>query len=83
MSCLDNSVQSQRERLLAWLQKRPITTIEARHNLDILGVAPRIYELRHEFGHNIKTHWIDGDNPGGGRHRIAMYVLFPGRYKGE
>ena len=25
------------------------------HFLDILGVAPRIYELRHKYGHNIVT----------------------------
>jgi len=72
---------SQRQRLLKWLEKKPITTVEARHQLDILGVAPRIYELRHLHGYNIQTHWATGINPGGDEHRLAQYVLLPGKYE--
>lgn len=76
-----NSIASQLKRLLEWLKKKPITTLEARHELDILGVAPRIYDLRHRHGYNIHTYWTDDDNPGGGRHRVARYVLKPGAWE--
>jgi hypothetical protein len=78
----DISTENQRARLRDRLIIGPITTLEARHELDILGVAPRIYELRHIFGYNIKTHWIRGHNPGGGKHTVARYILFPGKWKG-
>lgn len=77
----DLSAASQRVRLLEWLRKKPITTLQARHQLDILGVAPRVYELRHMFGHNIQKHWIEDHNPGGSKHTVAQYVLFPGAWK--
>lgn len=79
----NNSAFAQRTRLLERLQRGPCTTVEARHQLDILGVAPRIYELRHQYGFNIRTHWAKGDNPGGGSHRIAQYVLHSGKYQEE
>lgn len=79
----DSSTKSQRKRLLTWLQKKPITTIEARHSLDILEVGTRICELRHQHGYNIKTHWSKRRNPGGDYHRVAMYVLHPGKYEGK
>ena len=72
----------QRLLLLERLRKGACTTFEARHQLDIIGVAPRIFELRHHEGFNIQTHWSYDVNPGGGRHRIASYVLIPGRWKG-
>jgi hypothetical protein len=77
----NNSAEAQRSRLLKKLQEKPCTTMEARHGLDILGVAPRIHELRHKHGYNIKTHWTIALNPGGRNHRVAQYVLFPGKYK--
>ncbi len=80
----DCSAKSQRKRLLTWLQKKPITTIEARHQLDVLEVGSRICELRHQHGYNIKTHWSKSRNPGsGGYHRVANYVLHPGQYEKE
>ena len=82
MKHYDNSYQAQRRRLLERLRQKPCTTVEARHSLDILGVAPRIYELRHHYGYNIHTHWTRDDNPGGGRHRVAQYVLKPGKWQG-
>jgi len=71
----------QRARLLERLQVSPCTTVQARHELDILGVAPRIYELRHQFGFNIQTRWKNDRNPGGSHHRVAQYVLLSGKYK--
>ena len=79
----NTAASAQRRRLLERLQKGPCTTVEARHELDILGVAPRIYELRHQHGFNIKTHWTKGDNPGGGSHWIAQYVLHSGKHQEE
>ena len=79
----DQNRKSQQQRLLAKLREKTLTTVEARHELDILEVAARIAELRHDYGYNIHTHWSNGDNPGGGRHRIAKYVLLPGKYEGK
>jgi hypothetical protein len=63
----------QRARLLLWLQTSPLTTIQARQELDIMHPAARIQELR-EAGHNIITNWIASDT-GKAKHRIARYVL--------
>ena len=64
--------KAQRKRLIEWLRKKPCTTIEARHELDIISPAPRIYELRHNDGYNIKTIWTMAINPGGRVHRVAQ-----------
>jgi hypothetical protein len=76
------SAENQRHRLYKALQEEALTTLEIRHRLDILGVAPRVYELRHNHGYNIHTHWTHDDNPGGGRHSVAQYVLMPGKWEG-
>jgi len=75
-----NSVIAQRKRLLERLHKQPCTTIQARHELDVLQPAPRVFELRHNHGYNIVTHWCYEKNPGGGSHRIARYTLLPGTW---
>lgn len=73
-----NSSASQRQRLLAWLQTHGrIDTITARRELDILGVAPRIFELRHRFGHVIDKVWIDQATDCGKLHKVALYLLCP------
>ncbi|MEO8401838.1 MAG: helix-turn-helix domain-containing protein [Gammaproteobacteria bacterium] len=77
-----NSTTSQRNRLLNRLQKGQCSTFELRHRDDIPCVAARVYELRHNLGYNIQTHWIEDDNPGGGSHRVANYVLMPGKWQG-
>lgn len=48
---------SQRQRLLAWLQASPLTTLQARQQLDIMHPAARVQELR-ERGHNIVLNWV-------------------------
>lgn len=70
------SAESQRARLLVWLQTATITTLQARTRLDILHPAARVQELR-EAGHKIVTHWTTADT-GKGNHRVACYVLLPG-----
>ena len=82
MAKQENSAKNQRNRLLAALRNGPLTTLEIRHQLDILGVAPRVFELRHNLGHNIETHWAHDNNPGGGSHSVASYVLKVGKWKG-
>ena len=74
------NLESQRARLLAWLQTATITTLQDRTRLDILHPAARVQELR-EAGHKIVTHWTTADT-GKGKHRIARYVLLPGECDG-
>jgi hypothetical protein len=73
-----NSARAQRQRLMDWLLVHgTIDTITARHELDILGVAPRIFELRHRFGHQIDMVRVDRQTDCGNLHRVALYVLCP------
>jgi len=75
-----HSTEAQCERLLKRLREKPCSTIEARHELDIVSPAPRIFELQHHHDHNIQTFWSTELNPGGERHRVANYVLLSGIY---
>ncbi|UOA06944.1 helix-turn-helix domain-containing protein [Methylobacter sp. S3L5C] len=70
---MKNDAKTQRAIVLAWLLLRPLSTLEARKDLDIMAPAARIFELKQQ-GHNIVTHWTIADN-GKARHRIASYVL--------
>lgn len=83
MKHADHSVRTQRAKILQALRRRPMSTLELRHGCDVLGVAPRIWELRHIYGHNIRSHWSYGKNPGGAKHRIVIYTLFSGHYMGN
>ncbi len=78
------NVNAQQQRLLKALENAGpdgITTIQARHELDILHPAGRVCELRHDHGKNIQTIWTVETNPNGGEHRVARFVLLPGKYK--
>ena len=81
MKNLSKTPAAQRLLLLRRLEKSACSTIAARHELDILAVAPRIFELRHWYGYNIQTHYTTALNPGGCTHKVAYYVLLPGQYK--
>ncbi len=70
------NVKSQRKRILEWLATKPLTTFEARTEMDIFHPAARVQELK-EQGHNIHTHWETVDT-GKGKHRVASYVLLTG-----
>lgn len=79
------NLSAQRKRLLEALRKADhhgITTFQARHELDIIAPAPRIYELRHDYDFNIQTIRSEEVSPEGHKHIVARYVLFPGSYKG-
>ncbi len=71
---LDNSTAAQRNRLLDALRCGPITTIEARRNLDILMPAARVWELRQD-GMQIETIFVWQDTDAGKAHQVAKYVL--------
>lgn len=70
-----NSTEAQRQRLLARLRIGPLSTIEARRDLDILMPAARVHELRHREGLNIQTHRIAEQTDNGEKHNVALYVL--------
>lgn len=78
----DNSLPAQRQRLLTYLKQKPITTLEARNELNILSPAPRVHELRHRYGFNIETALIESFSEEGYRHKIAKYTLLPDKSSG-
>lgn len=78
----NHSAADQRTRILNYLQKHgSATTIELRHNLDIMQPAARIFELKHHFGHNIVTTLTEAENPEGGTQKVARYTLKAGKYR--
>jgi hypothetical protein len=72
-----NTAAAQRARLLDWLRRGPITTIEARRALDILMPAARVHELR-ALGFKILTHWVRQETTEGRLHLVALYSLASG-----
>lgn len=71
----NNCPQAQRQRLLDYLRKEgSATTIKIRQGLNILCVAPRVFELR-KAGYPIETHWLEDITPEGYKHRVANYIL--------
>lgn len=77
----DNSARSQRMRMLAaFAERRSVTTIEARRDLDILMPAARVFELRAR-GYDIETIWTDDLTECGRKHRVARYVLMEQRHE--
>lgn len=73
---LSTNAAHQRERILGWLLTAPLTTYQARQELDVFHPSARVQELK-QFGHNIHTHWTTVETPLG-KHRIACYVLLSG-----
>ncbi|CAJ0691612.1 helix-turn-helix domain-containing protein [Ralstonia holmesii] len=71
-----NSTAAQRDRILTALRKGPLTTLQARSELDTLHPAARVQELRAE-GHLITTVWTWDFGASGFPHRVARYVLTP------
>ena len=78
------SREAQCQRLLAALQKagsEGITTIYAREHLNVMHPGGRVHELRHDHGKNIQSIWSTEHDEAGHPHRVARYILFPGKYK--
>jgi hypothetical protein len=70
--CIDAAAQ--RSRLLDGLRLRPLTTLQARRELDVLHPAARVMELRRD-GYPIDTTWAYDVTSEGYRHRVARYSL--------
>ena len=73
-----NTAHAQRQRLLARLRLGPLSTIEARRDLDIMMPAARVHELRHRDNENIQTLRRKEETDSGKKHNVAVYVLQPG-----
>lgn len=71
---MGNSASEQRRKILEALSRGPLSTLEARRNLDIMHPGGRVLELRKQ-GVNIVTHWSKEPTEGGKLHRVARYVL--------
>lgn len=71
----DNSAAAQRARLYDALCIAPVSTIQARRNLDILMPGTRIWELRHRHGKNIDKVMVKEPTDCGKLHSVALYVL--------
>lgn len=69
-----NAAIAQRKRILDFLRIRPLDTLTARKELDIMHPAARVMELR-KRGFGIKTIEIDRQSDCGKIHRVACYVL--------
>lgn len=68
--------ESQRQRMLTAMRDLgSITTFEAIRFLDCYDPRPRIWELRHLYGHKIKTHMRAQPTESGELHRIGVYIL--------
>ncbi|OXJ00817.1 MULTISPECIES: helix-turn-helix domain-containing protein [Burkholderia] len=70
-----NDAAAQRNRVLDYLRHHgSISTLDARHVIDVMHPAARVMELR-RFGHEIATVWSHETTPEGGEHRVARYCL--------
>lgn len=75
----------QRKRLLGAIEAAGasgVTTIQGKEELNILAPAARVHELRHDFDYNIKTIRTIGYTFEGHPHKVARYVMFPGKFDG-
>jgi hypothetical protein len=72
---MDNTAASQRARILEWLRNvGPLSTQQARTELDIMHPGMRVCELR-KAGHPVYTRWTTEETQPGRKHRMAKYVL--------
>lgn len=69
-----NSASAQRQRILDALKNSPLSTIEARRDLDVMHPGARIMELR-KRGHQIITVWNLEPTECGREHRVGKYFL--------
>lgn len=70
----DGSIQAQRMRLLDALRCCPITSFEARLNLEVMMPSRRIKELR-DRGCLVDKHFVWRPTDKGKERRVALYVL--------
>ena len=70
----ENTAIAQRKRILDYLHARPLDTLTARKELDVMHPAARVMELRKQ-GVGIITTKLDRPSDCGKIHRVACYVL--------
>lgn len=67
---------AQRRRIADYLlQHGRATTLELQTQCNALHSPRRVFELRHDFGWQIETHWQRANDPQGRLHRVGSYVL--------
>jgi len=69
------SATDQRQRILERLRLAPATTIELRQELDVMAPAPRIFELRHNYGYEIDSRMVVDETMPEHKHSVAQYTL--------
>ncbi|MCP2086082.1 UNVERIFIED_ORG: hypothetical protein J2Y81_002099 [Paraburkholderia sediminicola] len=70
-----NDTAIQRSRVLEFLRQHgSLSTLDARHLIDVMHPAARVMELR-RAGYAIATIWTHATTPEGGTHRVARYHL--------
>lgn len=74
MTNQSNSAAAQRKRILNFLHVKPLDTVTARKELDVMHPAARVMELRKQ-GIEIATLRIDRPSECGKIHSVACYVL--------
>jgi len=74
-STKSTSTADQRQRILDRLRLAPATTIELREELDVLAPAPRIFELRHNYGYEIHSVRVMDETKPGHLHSVSRYAL--------
>lgn len=74
----DTSITSQYSRILYWFThiSHRLSTLDAREKLGIMSPAARIFELRHNYGHNIGLEWKYQNDSSGTSHRVGIYIYF-------
>jgi len=79
-----NSIDAQRQRVLDVLRTSRVgaTTIDLRELHDVMMPAARVHELRWSLRFNIQRIWDTATNAQGNLHRVARYVLLPGKWNG-
>lgn len=79
-----NSLNAQRQKVLNALRSvggEGLSTIQLREQYDVMMPGARIFELRHEYGYNIKLIWGRDRNAQGNEHTCGRYILFPGKWQ--
>ncbi|WP_434108009.1 helix-turn-helix domain-containing protein [Paraburkholderia caffeinilytica] len=70
-----NDAAAQRNRIFEFLRQHgSLSTLDARHLIDVMHPAARVMELR-SAGHQIATIWSHETTSEGGAHRVARYYL--------
>jgi hypothetical protein len=68
--------KAQRRRVADYLLRHgQATTLDLQIHCNALHPPRRVFELRHDFGWEIVTHWQRAEDQQGRSHRVGSYVL--------